>query len=95
MDEIITHELKLNIELCDAVYCGRKSFEVRRNDREFQTGDHIKFTPFKSGQVIQPGSDQSVLYPDHPIKTQEFIITYIMSGWGIKEGYVVLGIKKL
>jgi len=45
--------------------------------------------------VIQLGGDPSILYPDHPIKTQEFIITYIMSGWGIKEGYVVLGIKKL
>jgi len=29
MDEIITHELKLNIDFCDAVYNGRKSFEVR------------------------------------------------------------------
>ena len=95
MEEYITHELKLNIEFCDAVYNGRKSFEVRRNDRGFQTGDHIKFTPFKSGQVIPPDGDQSVLYPDHPIKTQEFIITYILNGWGIQNGYVVLGIKNL
>ena len=90
MEEHVIHELKLNIEFCDAVYNGRKSFEVRRNDRGFQTGDHIKFLPFVSGQ-----SDPEKMYPNHPIKTQEYIITYMLNGWGIENGYVVMGIKKL
>lgn len=90
MEEYITHDLKLSILFCDAVYNGRKSFEVRRNDRGFQTGDHIKFIP------IRPGATKPEdMYPDHPIKTQEYVITYMLNGWGIENGYVVLGIKKL
>ena len=89
-EEYIIHELKLNSNFCDAVYSGRKSFEIRRNDRGFQTGDHIKFTPFVSGET-----DRSKMYPDHPIKTQEYIITYMLNGWGLQADFVVLGIKKL
>lgn len=95
MEEYITHELKLNIEFCDAVYNGRKSFEIRRNDRGFQTGDHIKFIPFKSGAVVGPDGDASALYPDHPIKTHEYIITYMLNGWGIQPGFVGLAIKRI
>lgn len=90
MEEYVTHDLKLSIFFCDAVYNGRKSFEVRRNDRGFQTGDHIKFIPIKPGTTKQED-----MYPDHPIKTQEYVITYMLNGWGIENGYVVLGIKKL
>lgn len=90
MDEFITHELKLSIHFCDAVYNGRKSFEIRRNDRGFQTGDHIKFTP------IRPGATKPEdMYPDHPIKVQEYTITYILNGWGLQTDYVVLAIRKL
>lgn len=90
MDEHITHELKLNINFCDAVYNGRKSFEIRRNDRGFQTGDHIRFTPFVSGET-----DREKMYPDHPIKTQEYVIVYMLNGWGLTNDFVCLGIKKV
>ena len=42
---MITHELKLYTIFCDDVLSGRKNFEIRNNDRGFQTGDHIKFIP--------------------------------------------------
>lgn len=40
-----THNLKLSVEFCDAVLSGEKTFEVRKNDRGFQTGDLIRFIP--------------------------------------------------
>lgn len=40
-----THDLKLSVEFCDAVLSGEKTFEVRKNDRGFQTGDLIRFIP--------------------------------------------------
>ena len=40
-----THKLKLNIDFCDDVLSGRKNFEIRKNDRDYQKGDHIKFIP--------------------------------------------------
>ncbi len=39
------HKLKLNIEFCDAVFSGKKAFEVRFNDRGYQTGDRKPYNP--------------------------------------------------
>lgn len=79
------HKLKLNIEFCDAVFNGEKTFEVRLNDRGYQTGDRIKFIPVDS--------DKDTTH--HKIENTEYKITYILNGWGIKNGYVVLAIKEL
>lgn len=90
MSNVITHHLMLNNHFVEAVYSGRKTFEVRRNDRGFQTGDHIVFTPFVSGE-----SDRSKMYPEHPIKDEEYEIIYILSGWGLKDDFVALGIRRI
>lgn len=41
------HEIK--IKQCYLIHIleGRKNFEVRRNDRDYQVGDIIKFLPLK------------------------------------------------
>lgn len=80
-----THDLKLNIEFCDAVLNGEKTFEVRKNDRGFQTGDLIRFIP-TDGTVRE--------HAKHEISGHTYKITYILNGWGIKNGYVVLGIRE-
>lgn len=81
-----THKLKLNIEFCDDVMNGIKTFEIRKNDRGFQTGDHIVFTPIKGCSVKT----------EHPIKEKEYEITFILCGrFGIKKGYVALAIKEV
>ena len=79
------HKLKLNIEFCDAVFNGEKTFEVRLNDRGYQTGDRIKFIPV----------DSQKNKVNHMIQRTEYEITYILNGWGIENGYVVLAIKEL
>lgn len=63
----------------------KKTFEVRYNDRGYQTGDRIKFIPVDSNSKII----------SHKIATTEYKITYILNGWGIKNGYLVLAIKEL
>ena len=80
-----THDLKLNIEFCDAVLSGEKTFEVRKNDRGFQTGDLIRFIP-TDGTIRE--------HAKHEISGHTYKITYILNGWGIKNGYVVLGIRE-
>lgn len=78
------HELKLLNDFCDDVLNGRKNFEVRENDRGFQTGDHVRFKRVDSNRIEWPG---------HEVEKKEYVITYILSGWGIGENKVVFGIK--
>lgn len=80
----MTHEIKLDISFCDSVYQGLKTFEVRNNDRGYQKGDLIKFIPVGTSSVLL----------EHPIKDKIYEITYVLSGWGIKEGYCVFAIKE-
>lgn len=78
------HEIKLKEDFCDAVLSGDKPFEVRWNDRGYQKGDAIKFKPVDNAGLTIP----------HIIKAKEYEITYVLGGWGICEGYVVLGTKE-
>lgn len=88
-----THDLKLNTEFCDAVLSGEKTFEVRKNDRGFQTGDLIRFIP--TDGTSYHSSDGTVReHAQHEISGHTYKITYILNGWGIKNGYVVLGIRE-
>lgn len=79
-----THKLKLNIDFCDAVLSGAKTFEIRKNDRDFKMGDLIEFKP-----VDNDGEEGY-----HEIENHIYRITYVLSGWGLKDNYVVLAIKE-
>jgi hypothetical protein len=59
---------------------GDKCFELRDNDRGFQKGDYVIFH-----KVSSAGSDLQVYSPI-------FLITYVLNGWGLKDGYVAFGI---
>ena len=80
----MVHHLRLNVTFADAVLSGEKSFEIRQNDRGFQKGDRVDFTVVNSiGMAI-----------DHPLNDRVFVITYVLNGWGLKNGYCVFGIRK-
>ena len=76
------HELKINTEYAIAVARGEKTFEIRKNDRDFKEGDILVMREYENGE-----------YLDVAIVAE---ITYILEKFkGLKEGYVVLGIKVL
>jgi hypothetical protein len=79
-----THILKLNEQFCEQVNCGIKTFEIRNNDRNFHVGDQIRFHAVHNGKE----------YPNR-INVSKYLITYVLSGWGLQPGYVALGIKKM
>ena len=76
------HELKIQEPFADAIVSGDKNFEIRENDRGFQKGDLINFICI----------DMFCSIP-HQINEETYEITYVLSGWGLKDGFVVLGIK--
>jgi len=80
-----THNLKISKFFADDVFNGRKCFEVRLNDRGFQTGDIVAFTAI----------DENKFPVYHPLNDKIYTITYVLSGWGVESGYVVFGIKEL
>jgi uncharacterized protein YqfB (UPF0267 family) len=80
------HELKIQKNFADDIVSGIKTFEIRDDDRGFQTGDLIRFT------AIEPGT---YLKCEHEINEQTYKITYVMCGWGLKNGVVALAIKEV
>ena len=83
----MTHYIKIRESFAEAVYTGDKTFEVRKNDRGYQKGDLVCFKVLYDSDGLEMIS--------HPLHDQCFRITYVLNGWGIEDGYVVFGIKKV
>lgn len=86
------HELKTWPEYFQAVTRGDKTFELRKNDRNFQEGDHLtlmEYVPQGHG-VYKPNS---IGYYTGAFVTMR--ITYVLHGGrlGVEQGYVILGIQ--
>lgn len=79
------HIIKILKPYADAVVEGRKTFEVRLNDRGYNCGDFVQFRVFEDG----------LQWRNHPLTDMTFRITYVHSGLGLQEGYVVFGIEKV
>jgi len=48
------HTLKIWPRYFDRVISGEKTFEVRKNDRDFQNGDTIRLREYDPGLVVMP-----------------------------------------
>lgn len=84
------HELKIKDEYFREVLRENKTFELRKNDRDYQVGDLIHF-------VDIDGSNHIIGNPFYNIKLV-FQITYILKDvtqYGLDKDYCILGIKKL
>ena len=81
----MTHEIKIDKSYADAIVDGRKKFEVRLNDRGYNAGDKVKF-------IVM--DDNYFENYSHPLNECIYDITYVHSGLGMKENYVVFGIKE-
>ena len=81
----MTHHIKLHKNYADPVLDGTKPFEIRFNDRGYQTGDRV---------VFRCVDDMGCTVP-HPLDREAFQITYIVHGYGLKENWCVFGIKKI
>lgn len=80
------HHIKIQENFAGSVLSGEKSFELRRNDRGYQKGDLIQFEMVNS---------VGVLVPDHELEGKKFLITYVLSGWGLQDGFVALAIREV
>lgn len=81
----MTHEIKITEVFADAVISGRKTFEIRKNDRGYNVGDLIHF------HVV----DDYGLSVRHDLNFFLYQISYVLSGWGLQPDYVVFGIQRV
>ena len=93
--EIITHELKTEDRYFDAVKRGEKTFEVRKNDRAFQTGDIVTLI-----RIERDKFNGGWMESRDPIRNTKTTVTYKI-GWvlqggqfGIEPGYCVFSLAK-
>ena len=78
------HYLKIEKPFADAIVEGRKTFEVRRNDRGFNADDTIVFHCVGGNVELK-----------HKINTRVYRIPYVLSGFGLREAFVAFGIKDI
>lgn len=87
-----THEIKIWPSQFDAVVSGHKTFEWRKNDRDYAVGDTLVMREWDPAQW-SPASGDWRCYTGRQISV---VVTYKAEGvFGIPEGYCVLAIKKL
>lgn len=84
-----THTLKVLIKYADAIMDGTKTFEVRKNDRNFKVGDKIVFEV-----VANEGYDVRAAARS-PLNGAVYRIDYILDDFeGLAQKYVALAISK-
>jgi hypothetical protein len=78
------HELKLEAEFFFNITTGVKTCEIRKNDRNYEIGDTL---------ILYSWLPKEKRYSGEP--PLFVIITDITKGYGLKNGYVALSIKKI
>ena len=85
-----THRLKVFIKYADAIMSGAKTFEIRKNDRDYEVGDKIVFDVV-TNEGYAVGSAAR-----HPLNGATYRIDYILDGFeGLAQKYVALAISKV
>lgn len=79
------HELKTWSQFYQDIIDGKKTFEVRKNDQNFQIGEYLMLIEVDSNNDLEPTG-----------RKMSFEIIYMLEGeiWGLQPGYTILGIKK-
>ncbi|MGL4760385.1 MAG: ASCH/PUA domain-containing protein [Sarcina sp.] len=75
------HELKILEEYFNALADGSKTFELRKNDRDFKVGDSLKLKEIKDNSFTG--------------RFLEYEVSYVLKGgaYGLEEEYCILGIR--
>lgn len=88
------HKVKILLEYANAILEGRKSFEIRKNDRNYKEGDLIIFDVIEKDEK---GNIKKI--PNHLLTKRTYQITYILESKDFPEGipseYCVFSIKNI
>lgn len=80
LDLVRCHPLKTDPDPFEAVFCGKKTAEFRKNDRDFHVGDELDLR-----EILDTGKLTGRTVIAH--------VTHVQNGYGIPNGYVMLSLK--
>ncbi len=83
------HKLKTDTEVFQAIVDGRRTFEIRFNDRNFKVGDELVLLETIHTLEEQMKHGKPLLFSGNVLRKT---ISYVLSGYGLEAGWVVLGI---
>ena len=78
----VTHQIKLKAEFFDDAVAGRKSFELRKNDRNYKEGDMLEMEEIKDGKKTGRKCSKRIVYMMENFE-------------GLEDGYCILGCELL
>lgn len=76
------HEIKIDAQFVDAKTEGLKYFEIRKNDRDYQVGDLVRYT------VVNADYSTTDMLAVSLLERKVFQIEYI-TDYAQKDGYIV------
>lgn len=83
------HELKTDPEPFAASLRGDKPYEIRRNDRNFSKGDMLILR-----ETLHGGVEMAEGAPlEYTGRVLSRWVTEVRSGYGLKDGWVILGVR--
>ena len=74
------HELKILPQYFEKVWDGNKTFELRKDDRNYKVGDNLRLLEFDKGTYTGRECNRTISY-----------ILKDVEKYGLKEGFVILG----
>lgn len=86
-----SHELKTDPAVFAAVLDGRKTWEIRKDDRGFEAGDRLTLRETKyTGAEMQAGAP--LVYTGRAVETE---VPYLLRGpvYGLADGWVIMSIR--
>lgn len=78
----VIHQIKLGAEFFDDAAAGRKSFELRKNDRNYKEGDVLEMEEVKDGKKTGRKCSKRIVYMMENFE-------------GLEDGYCILGCELL
>lgn len=86
------HEIKTDPEAYRAVKEGRKTFEIRFDDRGYEVGDLLILRETTSSGAQMKSEGHPLIYTGNYI---DCVVQYILRGpvYGLQEGWVIMSIR--
>ena len=88
------HELKTDPDVFQQTWEGRKTFEIRKNDRDYQSGDVLILRETRFSGEAMRNDAAKLMYTERSVVQA---VTSILHGpiYGLAEGWCVMSVSNL